>query len=268
MRAFQIWTPRKFSFRHKGELFEGQVFGGSNDSLADAQSDAERRWEAVCQRITGAAPRRTADYEADIREEILRPAGASAVVTRNRYGAEVLNCPETVILDIDRPPKGFFDLFRKPASPEQIKERITQRLKTFVETRQLGILGARIYHTPNGVRAILRTKVTDPRSNEMRTVMKALKVDRLYALLCQRQGCYRARLTAKPIRLGLKSLGQQWPVADDAMAARADWVARYAMMCRSFAACRFVSQVGDAPSSPVVALHDELSGALGTLPLA
>jgi len=203
---------------------------------------------------------------------ILRSVGTSAVVTRNRYGAEVLNCPETVILDIDRPPTTFldalFDLFRKPASPEQTKERIVQRLKTFAETRQLGILGARIYHTPNGVRAILRTKVTDPRSDEMRTVMKALKVDRLYAMLCHRQGCYRARLTAKPIRIGMKSLGQKWPVAEDAMAARAEWVAKYAIMCRRFAACRFVSQVGDAPSSPVIALHDEISGALGTLPLA
>jgi len=268
MRAFRIWTPRKFSFRHNGELYEGEVFGGSNDSLADAQSDAERRWQGVCQRITGTAPRRAADYEADIREEILRTVGTNAVVTRNRYGAEVLNCPETVILDIDRPPTSFFDLFRKPATAEQIKERIAQRLKTFVESRQLGILGARIYHTPNGVRAILRTTVTDPRSNEMRTVMKALKVDSLYAMLCHRQGCYRARLTAKPARIGIKPLGQKWPVVDDAMAARADWVAKYAMTCRRFAACRFVSQVGDAPSSPVIALHDEISGALGTLPMA
>lgn len=174
MRAFKIWTQQKFSFRYDGELFEGEVFGGSNDSLADARSDAARRWEAVCQRITGALPRRSADYEAD----------------------------------------------------------------------------------------------SDPRSREMRGLMKALKVDRLYALLSQRQGCYRARLTAKPSRIGLKSLGQKWPVADDAVAARADWVAQYTTACRRFAACRFYSAVGDAPLSPVIALHDELSGALGTLPLA
>jgi len=268
MRAFKIWTQQKFSFRHNGELFEGEVFGGSNDSLAEARSDAVRRWEAVCQRITGALPRRSADYEADIREEVLRSVGPSAVLTRNRYGAEVLNCPETVILDIDRPPKGFLDFFRRPGSVEQIRERIVLHIKASVESRRLGILGARIYHTPNGVRAILRTAVTDPRSREMRSLMKALKVDRLYALLSQRQGCYRARLTAKPSRIGLKSLGQKWPIADDAVAARADWVAQYTTACRRFAACRFDSAVGDAPSSPVIALHDELSGALGTLPLA
>ncbi|MCX6880572.1 MAG: hypothetical protein NTW21_43215 [Verrucomicrobia bacterium] len=168
MRAFKIWTQQKFGFRHNGELFEGEVFGGSNESLAEARSDAARRWEAVCQRITGALPRRSGDYEADIREEVLRAVGRSAVLTRNRYGAEVLNCPETVILDIDRPPKGFLDFFRRSGSVEQIRERI-------------------VLHT-----------------------------------------------TA----------------------------------CRIFAACRFESAVGDAPSSPVIALHDELSGALGTLPLA
>lgn len=268
MRIFRIWTQERCSYSHGGVQFEGGVFGGSNESVEAAREDARRRWTGVCERIAGAGVRRPADYEADIREEVLRSVDGEAVVTRNRYGAEILNCPQTVIVDIDHAPRGILSLFFKSKSIGKIRDRAAARLKSAIETRKLGISGARVYFTPNGVRAILRTTATDPRSEEIQTLMRWLGVDRLYAALCKRQGCYRARLTPKPGRIGLKSLRQAWPLSEEQLAARADWVALYDAKRVEFSACQFQTTFGDPPSSPVVTLHDELSGALRSLPIA
>jgi hypothetical protein len=57
-------------------------------------------------------PERYAFADRPIREEILRelrdPWGASeAIVTRNGYGAEVLNTARLLFADIDDPPRSF-----------------------------------------------------------------------------------------------------------------------------------------------------------------
>lgn len=268
MRAFRIWVRELRRFSHDGVLHEGWTCGGSNTSVDDARRDAEARWAAVCARIAGATPRRDKDYEADIREEVLHSLADGAVVTRNRYGAEVLNCPRTVMVDIDRAPSGFWDWLRPRRGLEGQQARIVASLKKAVEARRFGLTGARVYHTPNGVRAIVQAPGSDPRSAPVAAMMQGLGADGLYALLCAKQGCYRARLTAKPARVKVKSLNQRWPVEDADRAARAAWVERYRRAAAPYAACQFVAAFGHPPGSPVIDFHDQASGALSGRPLA
>ncbi|MNZ90866.1 hypothetical protein D3C78_1098370 [compost metagenome] len=94
--------------------------------------------------------------------------------------------------------------------------------------------------------------------------------------MCQRQQCFRARLSAKPWRMGiahhLRPRPGVWPVAPERLHARRDWVERYEAAARGYAACSFLEVLGSGVVAPAVArvqwLHDELSGAASGRPIA
>src|SRR5580700_8397317 len=129
MRIFRLWVAQEFRFEHGGQTYAGRCFGGSNVSAADAARDAKVRWEAVVGRITGNTRRRDEDYVADIREEVLRGFDPGNLVTRNRYGAEVLNSADHLFLDIDAPPRTWRDLFGGPKDPDSRRARIVEHVR-------------------------------------------------------------------------------------------------------------------------------------------
>jgi hypothetical protein len=92
--------------------------------------------------------------------------------------------------------------------------------------------------------------------------------------MCRFQICFRARVSAKPWRIGHHRMGSAvWPVTDpDRLRARVAWVNAYTAAAGSYAACRLVEELGagveDAGVAEVIATHDRLSGALGGLPIA
>ncbi|MBV2134284.1 hypothetical protein KRX52_16010 [Pseudomonas sp. MAP12] len=134
----------------------------------------------------------------------------------------------------------------------------------------------RLYRTPAGLRALAthRTFVADDPA--VAQCFSALGVDPLYARMCQRQQCFRARLSAKPWRMGLahhlKPRPGVWPVAPERLHMRRDWVERYEAAARGYAACSFLEVLGSGVVAPEVArvqwLHDELSGAASGRPIA
>jgi hypothetical protein len=87
-------------------------YGGSNISVEDAQVRAKEKAEKVKRKIKG-EKHLFDEYEAEIREEILQIIDNHSAITRNRYGAQVLNVEKILILDIDKPKTSFGDLFRK-----------------------------------------------------------------------------------------------------------------------------------------------------------
>lgn len=275
MRIFRHWVRAEKSAVIEGEAYCGVVYGGSNASEEEALEDVERRWERVCARIRG-QEMAVDEYESDIREEVLGVVAEGAVVTRNRYGAEILNTTELVIVDIDRVPCGLEGLtifrflkrlFGRAVEDEDPLERLVRRIGGMLEKGHPVLRGGRVYRTPAGFRCLLATRVKDPRAAEVQRLMVELGVDLLYASLCRKQGCYRARLTAKPSRVPMRSLMQKWPVTEEALAVRVKWVAEYRRKSAGMSACRYVLTVGEEPDSPLVKWHDEASGALagGTL---
>ncbi len=134
----------------------------------------------------------------------------------------------------------------------------------------------RVYRTPAGLRAMATHQTFAADDPAVAYCFAALGVDPLYARMCQRQKCFRARLSAKPWRMGiarhLRPRPGVWPVAPERLHARRDWVERYESVAQGFAACRFVASLGSGVVAPAVVrvqwLHDELSGAESGRPLA
>jgi hypothetical protein len=130
----------------------------------------------------------------------------------------------------------------------------------------------RVYETPAGLRLLATHQRFDPRGAETLDFFSAVGADPVYVRMCKSQNCFRARLTAKPWRIGIDSHLRPrpgtWPVNAERLPDRVRWVERYEQQAARFAACRFVESIGSgmvhADVGEVVALHDRLTDALAS----
>lgn len=135
--------------------------------------------------------------------------------------------------------------------------------------------GLRVYETPKGLRVIVSHAALRPESAEAQTLFTQLEVDPLYALLCQKQKCFRARVSGKPWRMALSGLStseRRWPIPKEHQVSRQQWVDRYESAAQKFAACRFLEQHGPSlfctEAQAFIHWHDEASKAHSTYSLA
>ena len=136
--------------------------------------------------------------------------------------------------------------------------------------------GLRLYRTPAGLRVLATHRSFASDDPQVLSCFAALGADPVYVRMCLNQRCFRARLTAKPWRIGIAGHMRPrpgvWPVAPERMARRKAWVDQYEAAARAYAACTYIDSVGNARVAPSVApvqrLHDELCRATGTLPIA
>lgn len=133
-----------------------------------------------------------------------------------------------------------------------------------------------VYRTPAGVRLLATHRLFDPLEAEVAECFKALGTDPVYVAMCLNQHCFRARVSAKPWRIGiegrLKPRPGVWPVSPERLPERSAWLERYDRAAAGFAACRFIETIGSGVSTPdaraVQELHDELSQARSRLTIA
>lgn len=135
----------------------------------------------------------------------------------------------------------------------------------------------RLYRTPAGFRVLAMHDVFDPTAAAVVDCFQTLGVDKVFARMCHNQNCFRARLSAKPWRIGigepLRPRPGVWPIAPERLAAREAWVARYESVADRFAACAFTASFGNVErvhprAQAVQALHDERTQATRGLPIA
>lgn len=134
----------------------------------------------------------------------------------------------------------------------------------------------RLYRTPAGLRVMATHRTFAPGEPELAQCFSALGTDPIYTRMCLRQQCFRARVSAKPWRIGIQSRLKPrpgvWPVNTMHLPGRAAWIARYEAKAQNFAACTFVETLGsgiiDKDVAPVQQWHDELSRAGDPLPMA
>ena len=201
-----------------------------------------------------------------------------AVITRNSYGCRVLNTSKVMFVDIDLPePKaggGFFKrLFGKPEIPrtDDAQAQAMTRIENW--TRNNGAWGWRVYRTHSGLRLPATQGVMEAGSEESNAVFEALGADPLYRKLCKTQKCFRARLTPKPWRCGIRARPERWPWLAPKQEQRFHrWEAKYAECSARWATCRFLRQIGSRAIAPevqtILRLHDEKTRAESNLPLA
>jgi len=256
MKIYKYWTVEKQKILIDGQTQEVTCYGGSNISLDDARGKAKEKAQKIQRKIAG-EKHLFEDYESEIREEILQTIDDHSVITRNRYGARVLNVESLMILDIDKPkPSG--GLFKKKDTRPP-KEQIFDMVKTLATTKYKD-LGFRVYETYQGARVIVLGKEFNPRDGATKKMMDEFNCDPLYTLLCIKQGCYRARLTPKPSRMKFRGYKVKYPREGDDSEFQT-WVSEYENMSRSFSVCKLIEQVGASQYvTDVVRLHDDVTG--------
>jgi hypothetical protein len=259
MKIYKHWATEKQKILIDSVEQDITCYGGSNTSIEEARSRAKEKAEKIKRKIKG-EKHLFDEYEVEIREEILRIIDDHAAITRNRYGAQVLNAEKLLILDIDKPKSSFGDMFkRKDGSQDKLK--IFDMVRKLASTSKYQGYGFRIYETYQGARVIVLGKEFEARDGETGRIMNEFNCDRLYMTLCQKQGCFRARLTPKPYRMNMRRYKVQFPRAGDDPELQV-WLADYERESRGFSTCRFIEQIGARHSTnEVVQLHDEVTGA-------
>ncbi|MGL6074035.1 MAG: hypothetical protein ACRC8S_07730 [Fimbriiglobus sp.] len=164
----------------------------------------------------------------------------------------------------------FYKTRIAPRSSDRQLRRIVNALKQNPGWR------ARVYRTPAGHRILLLHRTFTSDDKEFEDFCDLVRADRTYLRMCQRQQCFRARVSPKPWRMGfqtrLRPRGSVWPVKPGYEEFRREWVAEYSKLAEGYASCRFLEEVGDGPTDPVAReiqiWHDELCQAERGLPLA
>jgi hypothetical protein len=269
MKIYKYWVAEKQKILIDGNEQEITCYGGSNVSAAEARLRAREKAEKIERKIAG--EKHLFDrYEAEIREELLRIIDDHSAITRNRYGAQVLNTEKMMILDIDKPKAaaggGLAGLFKKKdARPP--KEQIFEMVRNLATTKYREY-AFRLYETYQGARVIVLGRDFDPRLDETKRLMQEFNCDPLYTMLCIKQGCYRARLTPKPYRMKLRGYKVRYPREGEESEFQR-WLSEYESLSRDFSVCKLVEQIGTRQDmNDVVRLHDDMTGVGYALRLA
>jgi len=233
--------------------------------------DALRRANEQAQKIakifaSGSVPDQYAYGDRPIREEVVRRVTGGdgtelAIVTRNLYGALVLNAAGAMFIDIDLPsPKGWRSLFRRGSDGDAERASL-ERVKKWAEHQRVGI---HVYRTAAGLRGLVTSRTYEPTTEATIESLRHLGSDPLYIRLCAAQQCFRARLTPKPWRCGSPCPPSRypWQSPEAEMRFRA-WEAQYEAKTSPYAVCRLVAQIGPKDVHPaihpIIELHDQHS---------
>lgn len=265
MRLARFWVRQPGeAIGPDGSRVRVKCRGWSNESLEDARTKARETAQRVAERIVSGRNVRGEYLYGDrpLPEPVLhefRTNGdaPNAVVTRNVYGALVLNTRDLMFVDIDR---------EDSAPPQTVVNEIHN-----VSAR--AGLAARVYRTAAGYRLLITNAGFDSASDVSQSVLRQFGSDPLYVRLCKLQQSFRARLTAKPWRCGLGLPPVKFPFETSQEEARfREWEARYTAAVARYATCQYLTSVGDAGVHPafeeLVNYHDRECKATATLPLA
>lgn len=256
------------------------AWGWSFKNIEEAARDAEARLERILAYLhSGKTLRHEYEYlDRPMREEIIdrvhQNGSEIAILTRNRYGALVLNSADVCFVDIDfaepkRQPVGFWEglaqmFAKKKPQPAQdpyanAETAAIERVKTWARSNDGR--SYRLYRTAAGLRMMMTDKIYDPVAPETDRLFEQLGSDPCYRRLTKRQECFRARLTPKPWRLRVGQPYTRYPRENGQEKRFRDWLARYEAKSAAFATCRLIETIGETPADShigeIIALHDK-----------
>ena len=277
MKIPKYWAKEIYSINQgPGKTVVGVCWRWSETSLDEARQRAKAGAQQVAQKLADQQkPDRYAYDERPLREEITQVITNNrnqeiGLVTRNAYGALVLNAAQAMFIDIDfkDEAKPAINLFGKGPSQE---DKAVREVEQWVQ-RQPG-LSLRIYRTFGGLRCLIINEVFDPTAKSSLEILNSLKSDPLYVRLCQSQSCFRARLTPKHWRCGLSKPPARfpWDNTPDELRYR-QWEADYQRASAQYAVCKLIKQIGSQAVhpdvAPILALHDRFTSPASNLALA
>lgn len=289
MKVFPYWAKASHEgVDHRGKPCRYDAWGWSRAGMAEAHAMAmERARQAHQRRQTNEAALREYDYlsiplREEVVEELCDGEETFAAITRNRYGALVLNTAGVCFIDIDYPYEAapgalarlIMRLFpgwaaRRAAAIAQ--ERKARELRTREWMASSG-RAARLYQTAAGLRLLLTDRCFDPTSEEVQGIFRTLQCDRLYQRLTLNQKSFRARLTPKPWRCGCAKPPGAWPREGEEARQFAHWLQGYEAALGRWGTCTLLETTGPYPDDSriarVVRVHDAHACAPEDRPLA
>jgi hypothetical protein len=271
-----------------GKRIPFSTWQGSELSPEEAQARARETAQRIADRIRMGEDFRDryAYGERPLREEIVEEIGRSAggemeaAITRNVYGALVLNTARACFIDVDLPrpskPNPLAALARKlvrrplPLPPDHAAAAL-DRLRAWVDDHPGW--SVRVYRTHSGLRYLATHAPLAPGEGESEEAMRFLGADPRYVQLCRAQRSFRARLTPKPWRIDTGLPPVRFPYEDgETERAMRRWSQTYAENGRGHATCRLIEVVGDPHAhpdiDPLMRVHDRHTRASSDLPLA
>jgi len=289
MRLARFWTRANAQATYRnGKQFQVAARGWSDESLEAAYACALDIARKVADAVaSGPASKRRYPYaDRPLPEPLIQQLGtagssAAAIVTRNSYGALVLNTDQLMFVDVDRPEVqggapaigGLFSgLFGKPKVQAQpVDDSAT--LNAMNDVVQRHDLSARVYETAAGHRLLITNAPFKAGSPDAESLLAEFGSDPLYVRLCRAQDSFRARLTPKPWRCRMSNPTVEFPFETPQSQERYDrWVAAYDAKIASFATCRFVTALGAESIAPgfddLIQYHDAQTKAASGLKLA
>jgi hypothetical protein len=277
MKISKYWYKDQFAIDNEYYNYIN-CWAGSNISEADAKAKAQAKVQDWTQRLqTG---EEIGDYEyqiGEIREELIEEVFNEeqrliAAITRNRYGALILNTDELLIADVDISEKTFIETFKSWFGKKIDKRtQCLQQIKACYQNHQK--LNFIIYETYAGFRIIITGYRYTADAPETHALFAELNADKMYVKLCRIQECFRARLTPKPWRCQAARPQQRFPrLSSEHQAAFSQWLRNYEVLSEKYAVCYKIEQLGknyiSATDDKILALHDAYVLKPGKLPLA
>lgn len=258
-----------------GKRFRLSAWRWSDTSTDEAKDLAQARVVDLVARVTrGETLDRYSYGDRPLREETIQSlpgAGGKelGVITRNGYGALVLNAAQAMFVDVDfqedAPGVRLASQIRKLVG-QGGKAAPTQEVREVDNIRQWAArnpgLGIRVYRTAGGLRGLITNQVFNPSDPDAQGILKELNGDPLYVKLCRDQDCFRARLSPKPWRCGIGNPAWRFPFQDAATESKfRAWEEKYKVASTKYAVCRLVAQIGSTEVipdiEPVLSAHDQ-----------
>ncbi len=262
MKINRIWRKVTESCTIEGKPYLFTAWGGSRDSEQEAKQNAQDKLKRIIENFNGKQALWAYDYaHSEIREPIQEEDEAHGespewVITRNRYGALVLNISEVVFIDVDCSPGGCFALWSLKG-----KAKVLAQINKTIERDDMA---CRVYETYAGYRIVCTDKLLKPEHPESIALMQKFKSDKLYATLCLKHECYRARLSPKPFRLGVEV--PKLTVENVMEPEMQKWIGEYEGASKNRAVCKLILAGEDHRTLPevkrILEIHDRycLSG--------
>lgn len=277
MKFPTYWTKGFYTgVTREGKKITFYAFGWSSVSMEDARHVGEERARRSFEAM-GSDKRKEYEYGNDpYREEIIQrielDGSEIGVISRNRYGALVLNTAGVMFADVDFPEiknNGIVDAILSAFSKKRREEKrkkneslVADCLKSWQEKNKTKSF--RIYRTDSGFRVIFTDAVYDPKSKETKAILQSLGSDPLYQKLTEKQECFRARLTPKPWRCKSEKPPNQfpWDTSADEIKYR-EWEKGYHMKINGYTTCMLTEEYGTPKKiqevSKTLEIHDRIA---------
>ncbi|RSK42531.1 hypothetical protein [Hymenobacter perfusus] len=289
MQLYSYWARATLDCHDaEGNVYHLTAYAGSDLSPAAARQTADALLQARQARLLGNGE--LGEYptgSVPLREQLIRRVYDTqgrelGAVTRNRYGSLVLNAPRLMILDVDdhdlrqamprQPnvvPFSFSRFLRHlfnpppppaPLPPPDTHDQLQLRLAAWLHLHPEW--NFRLYRTRLGFRLIVTHRLLAPDSPEAQEVFAAMRTDSRYMHLCEKQDCYRARLSPKPWRIGWMRPPHPFPydTAEQGQQ-QLEWEQQYHARSTEFSVCQWVGEYGSGHIYPeaetLITLHDD-----------